>query len=84
MRLSVDAGQCMGHGRCVRILPDLLDFDDEGYVTIRGQTVDIPDDLTELAAGRRRQLPGGRDLARLRVTGPTRTRVKSSRHQFRV
>ena len=59
MRLSVDAGQCMGHGRCVRILPDLLDFDDEGYVTIRGQTVDIPDDLTELAQDAEGSCPEG-------------------------
>jgi ferredoxin len=59
MRLSVDAGQCMGHGRCIRILPDLLDFDDEGYVTIRGQAVDIPDDLRELAEDAEGSCPEG-------------------------
>ena len=59
MRMRVDAGQCMGHGRCVRILPDLLDFDDEGYVTIRGETVEIPDELAELAEDAQGSCPEG-------------------------
>jgi ferredoxin len=49
MRLSVDGEQCMGHGRCYRLLPDLLRSDDEGYVTIRDQTIEVPDDQLELA-----------------------------------
>ena len=28
--MSVDGEQCMGHGRCYRLLPDLLSSDDEG------------------------------------------------------
>ncbi len=49
MKLSVDGEQCMGHGRCYRLLPDLLSSDDEGYVTIRDQTIEVPDDQRELA-----------------------------------
>ena len=44
MRLSVDAAQCTGHGRCYRFAPDLLTFDDEGYVTLRGDSIDVPED----------------------------------------
>jgi ferredoxin len=32
----------MGHGRCYEMAPDLLAFDDEGYVTIRDGTIDVP------------------------------------------
>ena len=42
MRISVDAGRCTGHGRCYSLAPDLLTFDDDGYVTARGQVVDVP------------------------------------------
>jgi ferredoxin len=59
MRLAVDGDQCMGHGRCVRILPDLLDFDDEGYVTIRDQTIEISDELIDLAEDAEGSCPEG-------------------------
>ncbi len=49
MRLTVDGPSCMGHGRCYVMAPDLLDYDDEGYVTIRDQTVAVPDDQIEAA-----------------------------------
>jgi ferredoxin len=49
MRLQVDAAECTGHGRCYRIAPDLLSDDDEGYVSIRGETIDVPADQVELA-----------------------------------
>ena len=44
MRLTVDASSCMGHGRCYVMAPDLLTPDDEGYVTIRDRTIDVPAD----------------------------------------
>ena len=44
MKLAVDASRCMGHGRCYAAAPDLLDYDDDGYVTARGQVVDVPDE----------------------------------------
>jgi ferredoxin len=48
VKLTVERA-CMGHGRCYRLMPDLLAPDDEGYVSIRGQTIDIPDDFRMLA-----------------------------------
>jgi ferredoxin len=39
----------MGHGRCYRVAPELLSYDDEGYVSIRGETIDVPENLAELA-----------------------------------
>ena len=48
MKLSVRADLCRGHGRCYTLSPDLLeDDDDEGYVTARGQEIDVPSDLTD-------------------------------------
>ena len=49
MKLAVDGASCMGHGRCYRMAPDLLTYDDEGYVTVRDQTIDVPADLLEAA-----------------------------------
>jgi len=43
MKLAVDAARCTGHGRCYAAAPEFLTFDDEGYVTARGQVVDVPD-----------------------------------------
>ena len=49
VRLAVDGSSCMGHGRCYQMAPDLLAYDDEGYVTIRDQTIDVPADQVEAA-----------------------------------
>ena len=49
MKLAVDSRSCMGHGRCYQVASDLLTFDDEGYVTIRDATIDVPDDQIEAA-----------------------------------
>jgi ferredoxin len=49
MKLTVDGEQCMGHGRCYRLLPDLLSYDEEGFVSIRDQTIEVPPDQLELA-----------------------------------
>jgi ferredoxin len=49
VRLTVDGANCMGHGRCYQMAPDLLTYDDEGYVTIRDQTIDVPVSQVEAA-----------------------------------
>ena len=49
VRLTVDGASCMGHGRCYQMAPDLLAYDDEGYVTIRDQTIDVPAGQIEAA-----------------------------------
>jgi ferredoxin len=48
MRLTVRADLCRGHGRCYTLAPDLLeDDDDEGYVSARGQEIDVPADQVD-------------------------------------
>ena len=49
MRMVVDGAGCMGHGRCYLMAPDLLASDDEGFVTIRGQVIDVPAGQVEAA-----------------------------------
>ena len=43
MKLAVDENRCTGHGRCYTVATGLLGFDDEGYVTARGQMIDVLD-----------------------------------------
>jgi ferredoxin len=43
IRLSVDETRCTGHGRCYDTAPGLLSDDEEGFVTLRGQSMDVPD-----------------------------------------
>lgn len=42
MKLAVNSDLCRGHGRCYYLAEDLLEDDDEGFVTARGQTIDVP------------------------------------------
>ena len=49
MKLQVTTA-CQGHGRCYSLAPDLLESDDEGFVTIAGgDPIEIPDDKRALA-----------------------------------
>jgi ferredoxin len=43
-KLSVDESRCTGHGRCYTVAPKLLSDDDEGFVTLRGSSMDITAD----------------------------------------
>jgi ferredoxin len=49
--LSVDAARCMGHGRCYTESPELLSDDEEGFVMLRGSSMDLADG--QLAAARK-------------------------------
>jgi ferredoxin len=50
MKATVRGDLCRGHGRCYTVAPDLLeDDDDEGFVTIRDQVIDVPDDQVDAA-----------------------------------
>lgn len=42
MKLRVSHDLCSGHGRCYTLVPDLLECDDEGFVTIRGGELEVP------------------------------------------
>jgi ferredoxin len=48
-RLSVDESRCMGHGRCYDAAPGLLSDDDEGFVTLRGQSMTVPGEFLDEA-----------------------------------
>jgi ferredoxin len=54
MKLTVRSDLCRGHGRCYDLAEDFLEDDDEGFVTVRGLTVDVPaahaDDVRNAAA----------------------------------
>ena len=49
VKLTVDAAGCMGHGRCYQMAGELFSSDDEGFVTLRGRTIDVPADQVEAA-----------------------------------
>jgi len=49
VKILVDGASCMGHGRCYRIAPDLLTYDDEGYPTIRDELVEVPANQVDAA-----------------------------------
>jgi ferredoxin len=49
VKLTVDAAGCMGHGRCYQMAGDLFSSDEEGFVTLRGRTIDVPAHLAEIA-----------------------------------
>jgi len=59
MKLTIDAGLCRGHGRCYNLAEDLLTDDDEGFVTARGQIVDVPEDQEEDARNAAASCPEG-------------------------
>jgi ferredoxin len=42
--LFVDFAKCTGHGRCYNESPDLLTYDEEGFVTVRHAPLPLTDD----------------------------------------
>ena len=49
MKLTIDAAMCTGHGRCYTLAPDLLSYDEEGFVTERGSTIEVPEGQEQAA-----------------------------------
>jgi ferredoxin len=49
MRITVDGHLCSGQGRCYTLAPELLSCDDEGFVTIKGTSLDVPSGLETAA-----------------------------------
>ena len=49
MKLTISGELCSGHGRCYTLAENLLDYDDEGYVTARDQAIDVPADQADYA-----------------------------------
>jgi ferredoxin len=59
VKLTVDADRCMGHGRCYAVAPDLLTYDEEGFVSIRGRVIDVPEDQLDAAREAEMSCPEG-------------------------
>lgn len=51
MRIAVSAALCSGHGRCYSLAPELLHYDDEGFVTIRGSDLEVGEAQQTAARG---------------------------------
>jgi ferredoxin len=49
VRISVDEKLCSGQGRCYITAPDLLDCDDEGFVSIKGTSMEVPVGMEDAA-----------------------------------
>ena len=49
MKIAVDETLCQGHGRCYAVAPELLEADDEGFVTIKGSAIEVPAGQEEAA-----------------------------------
>jgi ferredoxin len=49
VKLHVDGDVCTGHGRCYTVAPDLLSYDEEGFVSIRDETIEVADDQVKAA-----------------------------------
>jgi ferredoxin len=79
VKLTVDGASCMGHGRCYLMAPDLLAYDDEGYVTIRDQTIDVPDDQVKPPRMRKAPAPSRRSPFSRERTRRRRRRSRSVR-----
>lgn len=59
MKLTVDANICRGHGRCYSLAEGLLTYDEDGYVTARGEVVDVPTDQEDDARNAADSCPEG-------------------------
>jgi len=49
VKLLIDPKVCTGHGRCYNLAPDVLAYDDEGYVTPRGEPIEFPTGRRDVA-----------------------------------
>jgi ferredoxin len=49
MRIGVNEHVCSGQGRCYTLAAELLSSDDEGFVTLKGSSMEVPLDLEHAA-----------------------------------
>ena len=49
IQIIADAALCTGHGICYTKAPELLGYDDEGFVTVRDNACDVPAEFEALA-----------------------------------
>jgi ferredoxin len=59
MRISVDGEQCVGHGRCYSVSPEVFEPDDEGFCAGQGLIREIPAGLEAAATAGAQACPAG-------------------------
>jgi ferredoxin len=59
MRICVDGEECVGHGRCYTVSPDVFEPDDEGFCAGQGLVREIPADREAAAAAGAQACPAG-------------------------
>ncbi len=47
MRVVLDAGACVGHGRCYALAPEVFDADDQGHCIIKPGDGTVPAGLED-------------------------------------
>jgi ferredoxin len=59
MRISVDGEQCVGHGRCYTVSPEVFAPDDEGFCAEQGIIREIPAGMEAAARAGGEACPAG-------------------------
>lgn len=59
VRIEVDASLCSGQGRCYSVSPEILDYDDQGFVTINGSSLTVDEAEQHLADQAAQACPEG-------------------------
>lgn len=59
MRISVDGEQCVGHGRCYTVSPEVFEPDDEGFCADQGLIREIPTGMEAAATAGAQACPAG-------------------------
>jgi ferredoxin len=59
MRISVDGEQCVGHGRCYTVSPEVFESDDEGFCAGQDVIHEIPARLEAAARAGGQACPAG-------------------------
>ena len=59
MRIFVDREQCVGHGRCYTVSPEVFESDDEGFCAGQGLVREIPAELEAAATAGGQACPAG-------------------------
>lgn len=57
MRVSVDAGRCQGHNRCMVLAADTFDTDDMGFARVQEGKEAVSDDRRESVVTAARNCP---------------------------
>lgn len=57
MRVRLDAGRCVGHGRCYVLAPDVFGEDERGHCVIERE--EVPADLADQARAGEQNCPEG-------------------------